>query len=682
MYEALTRQKAFGGETSSDSIAAILEREPDLAILGDAVPDNIERLLSRCLQKDQHRRLQDIADARVEIESAITALKTGAHKKPARHGATGWRWGVPWILAALLVAVIAGLSLWILRLFRSTAPPAIVRMAITLAPSEQLSDLTFPAAALSPDGKRLVYVGSRGPRTQLYLRMMDRLDATAIPGTEGGNRPFFSPDGRWLGFFSGGKLKKVTTSGGAPITLCEAVSPRGASWGPGNTIILAPMAGSGLWKVSAEGGSPQAVTTLDATKGEASHRWPDFLPDGKTVIFTIWSGGGWDDAQVAVQNLETGSRTILVRGGTYARYSPTGHMIYARGGVLHAAQFDLARMRLLGFAAPIVEGIMESTSTGVAQFSFSSNGTLVYVPGGLQVVARSLVWVDRSGKVELLTTTPRAYAQPRLSPDGLRIACQVEGATSDLWLFDVPRSTMTRLTSEGHNTWPIWTPAGNRITFASARAGPLNLYWIPSDGSGTAEKLTTSEHPHVPGSWSPDGRELAFVQVNPKTGWDIRVLSLAERQKPRDFLASPFSEDSPVFSPDGHWLAYVSNESGESEIYARPYPGPGSKWPISSGGGTEPVWAKNGRELFFRNGDKIMSAEIIMHPKFSSGKPKVILQGNYERSPVSRANYDVSPDGRRFIMIKESGREAAPTQLNIVFNWFEELKSRARSPRP
>ncbi|HYV29550.1 MAG TPA: protein kinase, partial [Candidatus Binatia bacterium] len=523
LYETLTGRQAFAAETVSDTIAAILGRDPDWQALPAETPANIRVLLRRCLQKDFTRRLRDIGDARIEIEEALDPSRAipviGAVLAEPR--AARRRRAITWSLAAL-AALSIGALVW--SLLRATAPPTrpIVRLSVALPPSDRLALGLTPVVALSPDGSRLVYVANHSGAQQLYVRPIDRLEATAIPGTEGAESPFFSPDGQWLGFFAEGKLKKVSLSGGAPLTLCSAPLNRGASWGPDDNIILTLSFGvSGLFQVSAAGGTPKPLTIPDGKKGEGSHRWPEILPGGKAVLFTNWGGGSFDDARIAVQSLETGERRTLLEGGTYARYVPSGHLVYARARGLLAVPFDLKRLEVTGAPVSILEGVSMS-STGAAQFSFSGDGSLAYVSGGLGIGERTLLWVDRKGAAQPIPAPSRGYISPRLSPDGQRLAVGIQTTThSGVWLYDLARGTLTRLAETALVPFPFWTPDGKGLTVNLAQQGPLNLFWMAADGGAVVERLTTSEGFQVPGSWSPNGEVLAFSEMDPTTGWDI-----------------------------------------------------------------------------------------------------------------------------------------------------------------
>ncbi len=413
---------------------------------------------------------------------------------------------------------------------------------------------------------------------------------------------------------------------------------------------------------------------MESEQGETSHRWPHFLPGGKAVLFTMGATGRWDDALIVVQSLETGDRRVLVEGGTYARYVPTGHLVYAREGRMMSVPFDLARLEVTGNPVPVVEGVAVHQSNGAANFSFSDGGWLAFVAGGAIESVRTLLWVDSQGTVQPMKLPPDSWGQPRLSPDNQRLAIY-RTSDPDIWIYDISGDALNRLTFEGANDAPVWTTDGKRIAFGSNRTGVQNLFWKSVDGSGAAEQLTVSEHPDIPSSWSPDGNLLAFSESHPSSGWDIWVVPIEGERKPQAFLQTQFDEAAAVFSPDGRWLAYQSNESGKLEIYVQSFPGPGGKWQISTEGGREPVWARNGRELFYRNNHGMMAVEIVAEPTFVARKPRLLLKEQYDTLPMPTANYDVAADGR-FVMMKEAGLsdKSARTQIHLVLNWFEELK--------
>jgi serine/threonine-protein kinase len=541
--------------------------------------------------------------------------------------------------------------------------------------------------AVSPDGRTLVFSAGDDTGSRLYLRALNETQGTPIAGTEDGVGPFFSPDGEWIGFWADGNLKKVHIDGGFPVPVCDVSrAPHGVSWGPDDSIVFGQRRG-GILRVSADGGAPEEITVL--AEGELSHRHPQILANGNSVLFTVRgrSSGAWDETTIVAQSLKTGERKILVENGADPRYASTGHLVFTRLGALMAAPFDPKRLEVTGGAVVVLESVRQGVNAGnnsfdtfIGQFDFSTSGTLVHVPGGVwSDPQRSLVWVDRDGQEEPLSAPPGPFYFPHLSPDGTRVAIYRSGFEGgDIWLYDISRGTMTRLTfDESTECWPRWTPDGARITFSSDRPGGSGIYWIPADGSGAAERIST-EDKTIPASWSPDGRVLAFVHF---TGTGRKeIWMLPPGGEPQPFSESPFSERYPAFSPDGRWLAYVSAPSGRSEIYVTPYPGPGPRVQISTDGGFSPAWAPNGRELFFvvsrENGrtTSMWAVDITTEPSFSAGKPRKLFRGDYRgTSPVR--NYDVAPDGQTFLMIKGDFELEEPvTLLHVTLNWFEELK--------
>jgi serine/threonine-protein kinase len=499
------------------------------------------------------------------------------------------------------------------------------------------------------------------------------MEARLIPGSEGGVLPFFSPNGEWLGYFADAKLKKWRLAGGPPVVLCNAPGGRGGTWGQTGTIIFAPVSRGGLYVISSAGEAPRVLATPDSSKGETGYRWPHFLPGGNEILFTVL-GASRTDGHVVVQSLRTGKRRVLVGGmNTFdaAHYVPTGYLVYSQTRTLIAAPFDVARLELTGPAVPVVEDVAENiVQNGSSGFSLSGSGTLVYIPQAGES-GSTLASVDRKGSVQPLALPPRNYGFPRFSPDGRRLAISYD---SEIWLYDVSRETLSRLTFGGNSDFQIWCPDGKRVTFASNRAGPWAIFWKLADGSGPDELLMRTEHSVVPHVWSPDSRLLLFSQ-EAGSGYTIGVLPLRGQHQPSS-LQTPFVPFEPTFSPDGRWLAYASNETGRFEVYVQLFSGAGGKWQISTEGGREPVWARNPNELFYRNGGKMMVVNLTTQPSFHAGKPRMLFEGHYAADTIRVRNYDVTPDGQRFVMIKPSEQELSATQINVVLNWFEDLKRR------
>jgi eukaryotic-like serine/threonine-protein kinase len=681
LYEMLTGRRAFEGKSQLSVASAILEKEPaPISTIKPLTPPGLDHAVRRSLAKDPEERWQTARDLALELKwiAESSSQTTLAPSAPGHTLRTRWARTVAWSVGSFILAAVATSALWNWKRSPSLPPPAISRFTITLPQGRQLAGLDGGSVvAVSPDGTHLAYVARQGGGAQLlYLHPMDGLEAHAISGTEEAVCPFFSPDGQWLGFFAGNKLKKVSVNGGPAQTLGDVPMGRGASWSDQGVIALAPTNNSSLRQMPVAGGSLQPVTRFN--KGEIGHRWPDFMPGGRALLFAAAATNfNWNHAQLAIQSLATGERHNLIQEATYPRFASSGHLIYAQGASLMAAPFDSQRLAVTGAGVPVVEGVLASTTTGAAQYSISATGSLAYVPGNAVSAQSKLVWVARNGTELSISAPARAYIFPRTSPDGGRVAVAIREQESQIWIYDLVRGTLTRLTFEGSlSLAATWAPDGKRIAIQSNREGPLNIFWEPTDGSGGLERLTTSESLQFPMSWSRDGQLLAFAEIDPNSGYDIWVLRLSDR-KIQPFLRSPFNESVPQFSPDGHWLAYVSDESGRWEIYVQPYPGPGAKLQISTDGGMEPVWNPNGRELFYRSGDKMMAVDIATQPSFNAGKPRIIFEGRYERTPATGPNYDVSPDGQRFLMLKPIEQEvAAPTQINVVLNWFEELKHR------
>ncbi|MFQ5789586.1 MAG: hypothetical protein ACE5JI_03830, partial [Acidobacteriota bacterium] len=663
-YEALTGSVAFLGETVSDTIAAILDREPDWEALPAATPAILRGLLRRCLRKDPTRRIHHVADARIEIEEALrepvegtAPLQLQGRPRPSGRSRT-------LALGSVLSAILGGLAVWGLMHLSPRREP-VARLAIPVSNASA-------ALAISPDGNRLVYRAEG----RLFLREMDAPEGRPIPGTERPTTPFFSPDSQWVGFRAQGKLKKVSVSGGAPITLCDVAQSRGATWGADDTIVFTPNAYSGLWQIPAAGGTPKKLTTPDRSQGEKSHRRPHFLPRGKAVLFTVGTSRmtSWDEARIEILDLATGERRVLIEGGTGPVYAASGHLVYRQGASLLAVPFDLTRLAVTGTPAPLVSDVRPSFVSGSLNFTLSESGTLVYTPGDERYYKLRLVLVDREGNAQPLTDLDQAYGEPRFSADGRYIAVDVGGANDQLARYDMARGTLTQLTFEWDNVSPVWTPDGKTLIFQSSPG--WNLFEMPSDGSAAKERLTTSEHGQGPGSLSPDGRHLAFTQ-SARGDDDLWMLPLDGKSEPWPFLQTPASEWGPRFSPDGRWVAYTSDESGRQEIYVRSFPEARSKRQISTDGGFQPVWARSGKELFYRapavgSRNRMMAVEIVPGDLLRVSKPRLLFEDSYDT--LGSASYDVAPDGQHFVMVEMDEEARRVTHFNVILNWFEELR--------
>ncbi|HLF98495.1 MAG TPA: protein kinase [Methylococcaceae bacterium] len=689
LYEMLAGKQLFSGETIPETLASVMKEEPALDKIPSNTPPAIRNLLRRCLEKPVRRRVQHIGEVRIVLEDVLSGVALGPAEPVAaqRKGRERLAWA-----AAVALFVLTTIAFAIGYVLRAPKPPQQTRLSAEIGADASLYTATGASAILSPDGMRLALLATASDqKRRIYIRSLDHLQATALSGTENATNPFFSPDGQWIGFFADGKLKKISVQGGAAVTLCDVTTGVGGSWGDDGTIVFAPIQTSALSNVSSAGGSPQPLTTLDKQAGEITQRWPQVLPGSKAVLFTSDTGqGNYEDAEIVVYSVDSRQRKTVQRGGYYARYLLSGHVVYLHEGTLFALPFDLQRLEVTGQPAPILEGVLTTPGTGGAQFSFSNTGNVVYVAGGSEGQKVSIYWMDREGRFTPLRETPADYRNPAFSPDGKRLALEIfDGKRRDVWVYEWERDTLTRLTFAGEtNAYPSWTPDGQRIVYSSQeKGGALNLGWIRADGAGNAQRLAESKNNQYARSWRPDGKVLAFRQTNPETSADIMTLSVEGNEKsgwkpgePKPFVNSAFNELEPAFSPDGRWLAYQSIESGSIEVYVRPFPGPGGKWQISTGGGSHPKWSRNGKELFYRTADsKIMVATYTASgDSFRADKPQLWSPGQFTNLGGGVGNFDLHPDGKRFAVLKAPGTEvtAAVNKVSFIFNFFDELRAK------
>jgi len=656
VYEMVTGRRAFRGETSADVIAAVIEGDPDWSAIPSGTPPGVMRLLRRCLRRDASQRLRDMGDARLELEEMGTAGETPI--EPSRRR-------IPIVAIAALVAAAGVLALAVVWARRApVAEGAPAHFVVSIPQDAPLGGLDFPSIAIAPDGTRVAYVGNRGGRTQLFVRPMDVIDPLAIAGTTDAVSPFFSPDGHWIAFFADGQLKKVAVSGGAPITLCPAPVGLGGTWNRDDVIVFAAATGSGLSRIAATGGTPRPLTTLDVTQGEFSHRWPEWLPDGETVVFTVGTSGSWNDAQVAAISTRTGQRTTLVRGGTNPHFVAPGALLYAQKGRLMSVSFDPGRLTVTGTPSVAIESVLQS-SDGAAQFSASSAGHAVFISGGSDANQRRLVSVSRDGASVLpFAAPPGAYVAPRASPDGRKLLVTIESPSPDLWVYDVTLGSTTQITFDSGATSPALSRDGRRVAFSSTRTGVPNLFVASIDGTGPLERLASSGNAQIPGSWAPDGT-LVYVERRAATGRDILLLTTPDHRS-RSLVESAGDESAPAFSPDGQSLAYVSNETGRSEVYVRARFDSARARRISTDGGTEPVWDRSGRQLYYRDGARMMS--VALSSRDEPGRPEMLFERDFARGTNDAPNYDVMPDGR-FVMIERPLQRSGPESLHVLLNW-------------
>jgi serine/threonine-protein kinase len=682
LYELLTGRRLFDGDTVTDTLAAVLKTDPDWSALPAVTPAAIRRLLRRCLERDRKHRLSDMADARLEIEEAL--VESPAPPPSVMHRSLASLW---WVAALTVTLIVTAASLW--RANRPVERP-LMRFDVDLGPDAIAG--TNMAAAISGDGRRLVYL-VRGPdgKPQLATRLLDESKATLLAGTENASDPFFSPDGRWIGFFAGGMMKKTPVQGGTIITLCDAAFSRGVSWGADGNIIATITTTGGMVRVPDGGGTPQTLPIANKT-GEIARRWPQVLPGGQAVLYSAaLTPANYEDALINVLSLKTGQQKTVVRGGYFGRYLPSGHLLYIHQGTLYAVPFDAARLEVRGSPAPLLDDVAGNTTSGAGQFDFSQTGTFLFTSGHTVASQYSVAWLDAAGAIEPILAAPGTYLTPRLSPDGKWLALSgVAAAPNDLWLYDWQRGLLTRLTFTGQaHRYPVWTPDGKYIVFSAQSANGGGMWWMRADRAGQAKLLMESKDVLWPASFSPDGRRLAFVQRTLETGFDVWTLPLdisdPDRPKPgqpEPFLRTAADELAPAFSPDGHWLAYESSEAGATQVYVRPFPGPGGIWQISTGSGTLPVWSPHGRELFYESRDnRIMVADYTARREsFDAGRPR-LWSSRQIWNTIFSPNLDLSPDGKRFVVFPGPGPnirapQAGPVHVTFLLNFFDEVRRR------
>ena len=664
VYEMATGRNAFEGKSQASLIGAIMTSDPPpISTLQPVTPPALDHIVQRCLAKDPDDRFDTAHDVMLDLQwISERGSKAGMPAPVVAHRKNRER--IVWAIAVLLVAIVAAISVWYLKPQPPEESRRVAHFNITPPQTAPLMITgPIPDVAISPDGTHVAYHGRVVGGQQLYLSSVGQFDATPIRGTEGQfvSHPSFSPDGSEIAFIVGpsDELKKVSIRGGVPATLATLPLMSGC-WGADGSIILGT-ARTGLFRVAAAGVEPEALTTPDSEKGETRHHWPETLPNGQAVLFTINTGQG---SQIAVLDLETKDYKYLGISGINPHYSPTGHIVYGRDEALWAVAFDLNSLAITGNPVAVLENINTKPNTGVVNFSLSDEGSLLYVPS-TSASEQMLVWVDREGKEDPFNAELRQYEWPRISTDGQRVVVVVvDTDNTDVWIHDLKHSTQTRLTRDpSFDAHPIWTPDGKRIVFASAREGSVGLYRKRADGTGPVDLLMTGNA--APSSWSADGQLLFYL------GQNIGVLPMEGERMQRLLLDEEFREYDPEVSPDGRWIAYTSDESDQKEIYVRPFPNLDErKWTISRGGGETPVWSPDGRELFYRNDDKMMVVDIVAESSFSHGVAKELFEEPY--SYGDGRQYDIHPDGKRFLMIKEV-KQTEP-QLIVVQNWFEELK--------
>jgi Tol biopolymer transport system component len=693
LFEMLTGKRAFEGDDISITLANVLKDDLDWKSLPPGLPRPIQRLLRRCLEKDPKKRLSSIGDARLDLDDALAGrVEDDGAAAPA--AAPAQRRGaalLPWALAALaVVALAAAMIVW--KPWRTSPRPGVLRVSAEagLPADAELAAAIAPAIALSPDGQTMAIVAASAGRNVLLVRRMDQLNATPLAATAGATAPFFSPDGEWVAFFAEGKLKKIAVTGGAAMTLCDAANGRGGAWF-GDTIVFTPASTPNvvLHKVSASGGAAVALGKL--AEEEITQRWPQVLPGGQWVLYSGNSSTTqWDSGNIMLMPMSGGTPTRLLAGGFHARYLTSGHIVYINQGTLFAVPFDVAQLKITGSPVPVIEKVFANVATGSAQLAASDAGTIAYLTGDGASSLAPIHLMDASGQAAILREQPADWAYPRFSPDGTKLALTIfDAGSSDVWIHE-PGRDLTKLTFEAKSDLaPVWTPDGRRIVFASDRGAKdraSNIYWQRADGTGDVERLTESPLGQIPFSFHPGGKYLAYIERGPTTGSDIKILPIEGDEKtgfkagaPTTFLGSPTIEFSPMFSPDGRWIAYMANETGQMEIYVRPFQGSEGKWKVSTGGGIFPTWSTRTNELLYiQLGSSAMVMTVpytVQADSFRADAPRL-----WSKTPVrSMRNdrpFDLHPDGRRLAMAAVPGADKRErlSHAILLFNFFDELR--------
>lgn len=694
LYEMIAGQLPFQGDYEQAIIYAILNEEPEpLTALRTGLPIELDAIVSKAMAKDVHIRYQHVDELPADLKavekhsgssSRISTYSRIAASPTRGPGAGAVSSRLPWAMFALATVVAVVMAfLWLTG--KSPGDSSVKRFNIATVNSinQQILRIDIPTIAYSPDGRTLVYTLIEKGIPRLYRRTIDSFQASPISGGENATAPFFSPDGQWIGFLSDGKIKKVPLSGGAVETIGDAPGFRGASWGEGGQIVYSPAYGSGLLKVDALGGPPQPFSQLDSTRNERTHRWPQVLPGGEWVLFTIGdqrNPNSYVEAELAMQSLKTGERHILNVRGEMARYVEPGYLVVARNGVLMAAPFDWDEFKTTRPLTSVLEGVDGDAGSGISYFMIAPSGDLLYLPG-IRDRHLELVWVNLQGTVTPVGIPQEPFNMPRISPDGTKISVTVglvNGNNNDIWIYDLKTKVFNKFTFGNAMFDAVWSRDSQYLYYVSATGKQRGIVMKPVDGRSEGKLILANANPMFPISVAPGGDQMFINQLGSASEGEIYVLNLHKSDRPYALFQSQTYEFSGHLSPDGKYLTYGSNETGKLEIYVRSYPDLKGKWQLSTAGGFSPIWSPDGKALYYvSNVAKMMRIPIQLQPTFRAGKPQAIFdvsQMNFPNNPVH--NYDISPDGKRFVMVKNVSFQSSGSTLNIITNWIQELKER------
>jgi serine/threonine-protein kinase len=679
LFEVLTGTKAFHGDTVSDCIAAVIDKEPDWSLIPVTTPNRLRELMRKCLTKEPRRRLRDIGDARIDIEDVLSQPMSGLYRAASADG-TG-----------------------------PSRSRVVARMTLRLPDSAPLANTPRSSITLAPDGSSVAYVTGRAPDASLALRRMEETDARPIPGTQGAEQPFYSPDSQKLAFFLGGRLRRVPLSGGVPSVVAPAPRPQGATWDATDRIFFVPDWQAGIVRVpstgvaspggaaAAVGGEVETVAKPDIAQGHIALLAPDILPGGRSALASIWTGSSYDDALIAAIDLRTGAVRPLIQAGANPRFALSGHIVFTRKNAIYAVAFDPDRLDIFGQPQMMVDGVLANALGGGVQFAFNADGTLVYAPGPMFEPEATMLIAPRAGlpgapDPHALIADNRPFVCPSLSPDSKRLAVQVQGPTDHIWIYDLERGgSPLRLTFQGDNSSPVWFPDDRRVAFAIKLADRQEIQVLSTDTGTTAQTLVSSQLLPTPCGVTPDGQALVYCQSRPQGGcelWAVRVGEPASACCVVQGGGGAGSAWGASLSPDGKFIAFVSDQTGRPEVYIQPFVlsgGGGQRWQVSRDGGSAPRWARGGGggggELYYRAGDSIIAVRIAFEPSFMVGRPRPMLEGKYVEPTLLSPNYDVFPDGDRVIVMRRADEPPPAKELCVVLNWFAELARRVPVPQ-
>jgi Tol biopolymer transport system component len=668
LYEAMTGKRAFEGKSQLSVASAILEKEPaPITLTKPLTPPALDHAIKKCLAKSAEERWQSASDLASELNWILADGSQEAAGAAPRNRLRKMRERAILIGAGVALALLAAYLGW--ESGRGERGNGAVHLMVGLPAGKVLANNSIEPVAITPDGSAIVYAAAGDDRrAQLYLHKLSSFEDTPIPGTEDAASPFFSPNGEWLAFFTNqGKLKKVLLQGGSPVDV-ENGAGFGGFWGDDDNIYFKKSFASGIYAVPAGGGQTRQVTQAGSTADDRGHLWPKILPGSNGMIFTVWTGRSFDDARIEALSFRTGKRKVLVEGGTGGRYLTNGYLAYLRNGTLFVVRFDPKRLEVKGTAVPVIEGVMSGAANGDADFAVSENGTLVFQPGTFASFQRNLVWMDRTGKTANIIEEVKPYAFPAISPDGQQIALTLQGSTFDIWVYDLERGTLTKASFGGDDYHPEWSQDGKMLGYDSTKSGYSQVYVKHGIAQGPEIVVTDGPENKEFCGWTPDGREIIFARQNKDTGWDLYAASVEGDHKPRPLVVGPFNQNGARLSPNGKWLAYVSDESGQSEVFVQAMSDASNRAQVSIESAIGPQWARSGNELLFQSKNHIMSVKFSPEGALNLGKPVVLFEDKRGWN-----GYDIAADGR-LIVARDADDKGTGTRINVVLRWFEEMK--------